>query len=80
MANTTISQTTSGRATLCYGVYVETGDLAGRSIKELRDTYGGLWQMPEGVTAYKGKEQVSDDYIVQPGDRIEYYRKLGEKG
>jgi len=78
--NAPITSTVSGRATLCYGPWVETADLAGKSIKELRGTYTNLWTIPDDAVAYKGKEAMTEDYIVQPGDRIELFRRMGEKG
>lgn len=71
---------TAGRATIQYGVYSENTQIAGKTIKELRAIYGKLWSIPQDATAYKGKEAMTEDYIVKPNDTVEFFRKQGEKG
>jgi hypothetical protein len=69
-----------GRATVCYGVYVENSTLAGKTVKEVRAMYARLWNIPTDAVAYKGKEAMTEDYTIQPNDTVEFFRKAGEKG
>jgi hypothetical protein len=69
-----------GQATVCYGVYVESNNLAGKSVSEIRKNYARLWNIPGDAVAYKGKTAMGEDYTVQEGDTIEFFRKAGEKG
>lgn len=69
-----------GQATVCYGVYVEASNLAGKSVSEIRSGYARLWNIPNDAVAYKGKTAMGEDYVVQEGDTIEFFRKAGEKG
>lgn len=69
-----------GQATVCYGVYVESNTLSGKSIKEVRQTYARLWNIPPDAVAYKGKTAMDETYEIQSGDTIEFFRKAGEKG
>lgn len=67
-------------ANVRYGVYNQPGPYAGQTIGEIRNQLGKLWNIPGDAQAYKGKEQLAADYQVQPGDHIEFHRKMGEKG
>lgn len=69
-----------GQATICYGVYVESNNLAGKSVSDIRKNYARMWNIPSDAVAYKGKTAMGEDYVVQEGDTIEFFRKAGEKG
>lgn len=63
-----------------YGVHNKTGDVAGKRISEIREESGRMWQLPNDAAAYKGTEKLDEDYIVKPGESIEFHRRQGEKG
>lgn len=63
-----------------YGVYANPGPFVGRTVAEVREHLGGLWQVPNDATAFKGKQKLADDYVVLEGDNIEFHRRQGEKG
>lgn len=63
-----------------YGVYSQPAPFAGQSVRQVRDQLRGSWDIPNDAVAYKGKEALGDDYIVQPGDQIDFHRRMGEKG
>lgn len=63
-----------------YGVYGAPGDYAGKSVAEVRQQMASVWQVPNDAVAYKGKEKLDNNYVIQPGDQIEFHRKMGEKG
>lgn len=67
-------------ANVRYGVYNQPGPYAGQTISEVRNQLGKLWNIPPDAQAYKGKEQLDANYTIQPGDHIEFHRKMGEKG
>lgn len=70
----------SGMATVRYSVYNQPGPYVGKSVNEVRAQLGGLWNIPADAAAFKGKEQLQGDYVIQPGDSIEFLKKQGEKG
>lgn len=63
-----------------YGVHNQTGEIAGKTIGQVRAERARAWQLPSDAQAYKGTEKLSDDYMIQPGDNIEFHRRQGEKG
>jgi hypothetical protein len=54
--------------------------VAGKSVKEAREQFGKLWGIPNDAIAYKGKDRLDEDYVIQPGDNVEFHRRAGEKG
>lgn len=69
-----------GQAQIRFGVYNQPGNHAGKTVKQVRDSVGSLWGVPKDANAFVGKDKVGDDYIIQPGDNIEFHRRAGEKG
>lgn len=69
-----------GSAQIRYGVYNNPGNHAGKSVSDLRGQFSAMWGIPGDASAYKGKEKLADDYVIQPGDNIEFHRRAGEKG
>ena len=54
-------------------------------ISASRSTFSGLafsklWGIPTDAIAYKGKDKLDEDYVVQPSDNLEFHRRAGEKG
>lgn len=70
----------AGMATIRYSVYNQPGPYVNKSVNEVRAQLSGLWNIPADAAAFKGKEQLAGDYVIQPGDNIEFHRKQGEKG
>lgn len=73
-------QAKAANANVRYGVYGQPGNYAGKSVSQVRTDLGQMWGIPADAAAYKGKERLQDDYIIQAGDQIEFHRKQGEKG
>ncbi len=69
-----------GVANVRFGVYSQASPVAGRSIKEIREQFSKLWGIPSDATAYKGKDKMDEDYVVQQNDNLEFHRRAGEKG
>lgn len=70
----------SGVANVRFGVYSQPTPVAGKSVKEVREQFSKLWGIPNDAIAYKGKDKLDEDYIVQPSDNLEFHRRAGEKG
>lgn len=63
-----------------YGVYANPGPYVGRTVAEVRDQLGKVWQVPADASAFKGKTRLEDNYVIQEHDNIEFHRRQGEKG
>ena len=75
------SQPTSGQmANVRFGVYTQPAPVAGKSVRELREQFSKLWGIPSDAVAYKGKDKLDEDYVVNASDNIEFHRRAGEKG
>lgn len=70
----------SGVANVRFGVYSQPTPVAGKSVKEVREQFSKLWGIPTDAIAYKGKDKLDEDYIIQPSDNLEFHRRAGEKG
>jgi hypothetical protein len=79
-SNSTGAQASSGVANVRFGVYSQPTPVAGKSVKEVREQFSKLWGIPTDAIAYKGKDKLDEDYIIQPSDNLEFHRRAGEKG
>ena len=70
----------SGQASIRFGVYNKPGNHAGKTVSGVRSELGKMWGVPADASAYVGKNKVDDDYVIQPGDQVEFHRRAGEKG
>jgi hypothetical protein len=69
------------RAKVVYGSYDEASDLfVNQTVKQVRHARGAAWSIPSDAKAYRGREQVSEDYQLKRGDVIEFIRRQGDKG
>lgn len=74
-------QAQSGRAQVKYSTFHETDGLfVGRTVAQLREARGDAWNIPADARAYKGRDVLDDNYVVQSGDTVEFHRRMGEKG
>lgn len=84
MANEGIGVPSQGQvdstATIRYHLYTNAGSYAGRSVGQVRQELAAMWGIPNDAAAYKGKEKMEDSYIIEPGDQLEFHRRMGEKG
>lgn len=70
----------SNLANLRYGVYHQNGTFVGKTVSEVRTALSSAWGIPNDAAAYKGKVKMEDNYVIQPGDMLEFHRRQGEKG
>lgn len=78
--NSSTAKSVSGVANVRFGVYSQPSNVAGKSVKEAREQFGKLWGIPNDAIAYKGKDKLDENYVIQPGDNVEFHRRAGEKG
>jgi len=73
--------TAAGKAQIKYAGFAEADTLfVGQSISAVRDARGDAWSIPSDAKAFRGKDQLDENYIIQSGDVIEFHRRMGEKG
>jgi hypothetical protein len=75
-----MGSSSGGVANVRFGVYSQATPVAGKSIKEIRDQFSKLWGIPSDATAYKGKDKLDENYVIQANDNLEFHRRAGEKG
>jgi hypothetical protein len=70
----------TGMANLRYGVYNQPSNIAGKTVREVRDQFSKIWGIPSDAVAYCGKDKLDENATIQPGQNIEFHRRAGEKG
>lgn len=70
----------SQSARVRYGVHNKQGDLAGKTIGQVRAEVGRKWKLPEDASGFVGTTKLEDDYVIKPGESVEFHRRQGEKG
>jgi hypothetical protein len=73
---TTAAQTTR----VVYGVNDLELDLAGRSIRTVYTVLVQVLNIPRGAQVSVNGSRVDDEYVVRPGDEIEFLKTAGVKG
>lgn len=69
-----------GVANLRYGPYSQASSIVGKTVKEVREQFAGKWGIPTDAVAYKGKDKMDENYVIQSNDNLEFHRRAGEKG
>lgn len=70
----------TGMANLRYGVYSQPSNIAGKTVKEVREQFSKIWGIPGDAVAYCGKDKLDENAVIQPGQNVEFHRRAGEKG
>ncbi len=78
--NSTATKAASGVANVRFGVYNQPAPVAGKTVREAREQFSRLWAIPTDAVAYKGKDKLDENYVIQPNDNVEFHRRAGEKG
>ncbi|HEV8054192.1 MAG: hypothetical protein H0X16_11540 [Chloroflexi bacterium] len=73
---TTVAETTK----VVYGVNELELDLAGRSISGIWKNLAQVLNIPRDALVTVNGARVEDDYVVRPGDEIEFQKAAGVKG
>lgn len=71
---------TTQMASIKYGIVNQPMPMVGKTVAEVRNAVKGTWKVPDEAEAFKGKTKLDDSYVIQPNDKIEFVRRLGEKG
>ena len=71
-ASTGPAAASGGQAQVRFGVYNQPGNHAGKTVKEVRDSFSKLWGIPADASAYKGKDKVDENYVIQAGESLEF--------
>lgn len=67
-------------ANVRYGVYNQPAPVSGKTVAQVREQFSKLWGISSDAIAYKGKDKLDENYVIQPGDNLEFHRRSGEKG
>jgi hypothetical protein len=67
-------------ANVRYGVYNQPAPVSGKTVAEVREQFSKLWGISSDAIAYKGKDKLDENYVIQPNDNLEFHRRAGEKG
>jgi hypothetical protein len=78
--NAGAAKAASGIANVRFGVYNQPAPITGKTVREIRDQFSRLWGIPNDAIAYKGKDKLDENYVIQPNDNVEFHRRAGEKG
>jgi hypothetical protein len=63
-----------------YGVNELDLDLAGRSVRGIWKTLEQVFNIPRDAQVTVNGTRVDDEYVVRPGDEIEFQKAAGVKG
>jgi hypothetical protein len=69
----------SSSAVLKSGVRVQKIE-AGKTVKEVRAEWSGLFRIPADAKAFSGTTELSEDAVVTGDMTLEFIKKSGEKG
>ncbi len=56
------------------------GEISGKSIAQLRADLADVLNIAPNAKVIVSGEDVGEDYVLQPGDRVEFVRPSGRKG
>lgn len=59
---------------------ITSNALNGRTVSDVRRTHSATLNIPTNATAFVDGEQVTNDYILEDGDELEFVRPAGTKG
>jgi hypothetical protein len=79
-SNQNNTQSASSVANVRYGVYNQPAPVSGKTVAEVREQFSKLWGISSDAIAYKGKDKLDENYVIQPNDNVEFHRRAGEKG
>jgi ThiS family len=63
-----------------YGVNELDLDLAGKTVHGIWKALEQVFNIPRDAAVTVNGSQVGDDYVVRPGDEIEFQKQAGVKG
>ena len=73
-------ETINASTNVIYGVNELDLDLAGKSIRGIWKVLEQVLNIPRDAAVSVNGERAGDDYVVRPGDEIEFQKQAGVKG
>ena len=73
-------EATNGSTKVIYGVNELDLDLAGKSIRGIWKVLEQVLNIPRDAAVSVNGSRVEDEYVVRPGDEIEFQKQAGVKG
>jgi hypothetical protein len=73
-------EATNGSTKVIYGVNELDLDLAGKSVRGIWKVLEQVFNIPRDAAVTVNGSRVDDDYVVRPGDEIEFQKQAGVKG
>jgi len=73
-------EATTEATKVIYGVNELDLDLAGKSIRGIWKVLEQVFNIPRDAAVTINGSRVEDDYVVRPGDEIEFQKQAGVKG
>lgn len=73
-------QTTDTATRVIYGVNELDLDLAGKSVRGIWKALEQVLNIPRDAQVTVNGSRVDDEYVVRPGDEIEFQKAAGVKG
>ena len=73
-------EATNASTRVVYGVNELELDLAGKSIRAIWKVLEQVFNIPRDAAVTVNGSRVEDDYVVRPGDEIEFTKPAGVKG
>ncbi|MFQ5881184.1 MAG: hypothetical protein ACE5I9_01745 [Candidatus Methylomirabilales bacterium] len=71
---------TAGKVRVLYGVHALSVHVAGKAVNDVREALGQAMNISPRAIALVDGEEVSESYILIPGQHLEFVRQAGEKG
>jgi len=73
-------ETTTAPTKVIYGVNELDLDLAGKTVRGIWQALSQVLNIPRDAAVSVNGERAGDDYVVRPGDEIEFQKQAGVKG
>ncbi len=73
-------EATTPATKVIYGVNELDLDLAGKTVRGIWQALSQVLNIPRDAAVSVNGERAADDYVVRPGDEIEFQKQAGVKG
>ena len=73
-------ESTTPATKVIYGVNELDLDLAGKTVRGIWQALSQVLNIPRDAAVSVNGERAGDDYVVRPGDEIEFQKQAGVKG
>jgi hypothetical protein len=71
----------ANKVAVTYGAHTQSfNNLAGTTVGQVKKSLKDAFNMPEDVEAIVEGKQVNDDFVLEHGNSLEFYKTAGVKG